>query len=125
MSTDKEEKHMQIKNGRIVEEKVMSDDELILRRKLKTELENSFGLQLNDIPNLMKKIGIRSQNYQILPSYYFYDGQEYIVKTKNTEYLVEIFRGNMINHYSHIKVTNKGKNKYYSVKKVIQVERFE
>lgn len=115
---------MEVKNGRIVEEEVMSDNELIQRRNLKVELESSFGLQLNDIPDLMKKIGIRSQNYEVLHSYDYYDGRGYIVKTKNTEYQVEIFRGNMITPYSHIKVTHKGKEKYYSVNKIIQVERF-
>lgn len=116
---------MQIKNGKIVEEKVMSDEQRFFRRELKAELENTFGLQLNDIPELMKKVGIRSENYEISRSYSFYNGIVCIVKTKNTEYEIEIFRGNMINPYSHIKVSHKGKEKYYSVKKVIQVERFK
>lgn len=118
--------YMKIKNGRIVEEEVTSDKELIFRSKLKEILEKWYGLGLIDIPEIMKKIGIRSKNYEIIDfSNYAADLRRFTVQTKSTDYEIEMFRGNMIDPYSHIKVTHKGKEKYYSVSKVIQVERFK
>lgn len=117
---------MEVKNGRIVEEEVTSDKELIFRSKLKEILEKWYGLGLIDIPEIMEKIGIRSKNYEIIDfSNYAADLRRFTVQTKSTNYEIEMFRGNMINPYSHIKVTHKGKEKYYSVNKVIQVERFK
>lgn len=117
---------MKIKNGRIATEEVMTDKELIFRSKFKEILEKWYGLGLIDIPEVMEKIGIRSKNYEIKDFInYACDLRYFTVKTKNTEYEIEMFRGNMIDPYPHIKVTNKGKDKFYSVKKVIQVERFK
>ncbi len=117
---------MQIKNGKIFTEEVTTDDELIFRSKLKEILEKWYGLGLIDIPEVIERIGIRSKNYEIVDLVnYACDLRHFTVKTKSTEYEIEMFRGNMINPYSHIKVSHKGKEKYYSVKKVIQVERFK
>lgn len=116
---------MKIKNGRIDDEG-LSDNEIVFRKQFRDTLKNWYGLALYDIPEVMEKIGIRSKNYEIIPSPRFSsDSTCILVKTKNTVYEVEMFRGNMINPYSHFKVTNKGKEKFYSVKKVIQVEEIE
>ena len=116
---------MKIKNGKI--EDYESKDEVVVRSHLSLALGSWFGLDLTDIPEIMQKIGVRSKNYEIalVDKETYADKVTILIRTKRTNYEVEIFKGNMIDPYSHFKISNKGNTKYYSVKRTIQVDRVE
>lgn len=114
---------MKIKNGEIKSSSKSLKTEELLRTKLSLSLYEWFDLKLTDIPEIMKKIGVRSKNYEIkfLEENQEFDEVNLLVVTNYTTYEVEIFRGNMVNPYSHFKISNNGKTKTFEVKRDIQV----
>lgn len=115
---------MKIVNGKLVKEKDESLQDIYFRNKLKDILEEWLELKLEDIPEIMEKIGVRSKNYTII-----HDPMSSIwrlglmVKTKSTMYNIEIIRDGEkeSNPEPYFKVLHHGKEKNYKIKRSIEV----
>jgi len=116
---------MKIVNGKlVVKEKDESLQDIYLRNKLKDILDEWLELKLEDIPEIMEKIGVRSKNYTIVldpMSSIWRLGL--IVNTKCTMYNVDIIRDGekVSNPEPYFKVSHHGKEKNYKIKRNIQV----
>lgn len=112
---------MKIEKGKI-SKKNLNQEELEFRKKLKKALKIWFGLKLKDIPEIIKKIGVNSEEYEITYINDDYSHLNFKVKTKNDEFEVELFRGDMVNPYSQCKVLKDDKEEIYSLSRMVQVD---
>lgn len=114
---------MKIKNGKVIIENEGLED-IYLRNKLDEILKSWFDLKLEDLPEIMDKIGVRSKNYKIVLDPMSHIWQcSLIINTISTAYKVDIVRDGEkeSNPEPYFRVCHNGKEKEYRVKRAIVV----
>ena len=114
---------MKIENGKVTIENEGLQD-FYLRNKLDEILKSWFDLKVEDVPEIMAKIGIKSKKYEIVldPMSHIWK-YTLIVNTKYTAYKVEIVKDaeKETNPEPYFRVCHNGKEKSYMVKRTISV----
>ena len=116
---------MKIENGKVIIESEGLED-IYLRNKRDESLKGWFDLKIEDLPEIMEKIGVRSKNYEIVldPMSHIWK-YTLIVTTKATEYKVDIVRDGQkeTNPEPYFRLCHNGKEKEYRVKRTILVTK--
>lgn len=114
---------MKIENGKVIIENEGLED-IYLRNKLDEILKSWFDLKIEDLPEIMEKIGVRSKNYKIvldpMSNIWKYS---LIIETISTTYKVDIVRDGEkeSNPEPYFKFCHNGKEKVYRIKRTIMV----
>ena len=118
---------MRVENGKFKKEspeKIKED--YILRKVLTKALEDWFDLRLEDFPEIIEEIGIRSQDYDIIfiEQGLMTDIIFLKIKTVNKEYNIEVYRGKSDKSHAYFKIIENGRNKIFSVRRGVRVQQF-
>lgn len=114
---------MKVVNGKLEPKKQNNDVEF--RKILKKVLKEWFDLRLEDLPTIIKKIGIKEQNYEIelISSYDERSNRLRLNLILESESIrIEMMRGDMVNPYSCIAVYGK-EYAIYSLERSVKIEK--
>ena len=87
---------MKVKKGRIQRVRRNGVD-FELREKLKRVLKSWFNLEIRDIVEIIRKLGVTDENYEITLVKDTYYRLTVKVATSNDEFYIELFRGRTTN----------------------------
>lgn len=114
---------MKIENGEFYTNNPAEDWKI--RKYMGEILQKHYELQLEDLPEVLRKLGIKNTEYEISNFSLGEHGKaSFYVVTKRNKTLVEFILGDMVNPYARVRVTKlNGKSNVYYISKIIKVER--
>ena len=97
-----------------------NEEETYLKQSLKFTLKNWFNLKLKDFPGVVRSIGVDAIEYTVKMKEYENDHLDVIVKiSENDEFVMRLFRGNMISPYPALIINDGKTEKWYSIRKEV------
>lgn len=115
---------MKVKNNKIIVK--YSDSDYRLKDVIKSILENSFDLNFEDFPVILKKIGITYEEYDIEDYFYRENHFDFNITVDNEVVaIISLIPGNMIVPYGKVKVTTSDRREVFYISKVIEVQSEE
>ena len=111
---------MYVRNGKIVMTK--EENDLTLRRRGEDILKTRYNLSLNDVPELLKKIGVLGEELELQ-----YEDEDYrrlviSVKDKDEEFSLELWRASREINHPFICVRGNNYKKIFEVRREITVK---
>lgn len=111
---------MKIKKGKVEPKKDTVD--LGCRNELKRALNNWFNLKLNDLPTIIRKLGIEEEDYSVFEVDKTSNSLLICVSTDKAAMVLELCRGEMTNPYPILKVHGEEERIYY-VGRNVEIEK--
>ena len=94
-------------------------ENLLFTREFKEALEKKidewFGLDIYSIPLVLKKMGIECRKVVVEQCENCNDHISFYIHSQGNRYLISLFRGNMIDPYSHWTVDDGKTERYFDV----------
>lgn len=116
---------MKVKNNEIMNDCRSKEREF--RKIIGNMLKKHFKLEWEDLPIILRKLGIKEEEYELTDFYKYDQGRiNFYAVTKGERTLIEFMAGDMINPYPKVRVTKENaepENYYVSKDIVVQSEK--